>query len=208
MNNRVLRIRDRPPIARWSGLAAVAGCCAAALTHFAGHVLNEGTDFVSDTISDLAAGSFGWVQDCGLYAIALGMALLGIGYAETRRGLTRWRRALAAILVLLAIDVVLIAAVHEYDDNDADKYDIHLECVAALAALVPAGMVATSYSYRPANGQWRHGWCWCALAWVVLAAPYWFLPDWIDGIYERGLATMMAVWIGALGLALARALPD
>ena len=192
--------RSGDSVLRISGLLGLLGAIALPAANAAGIIVVERHDWISDTISDLAAGPHDWIQDLGLYLFALGLAALGLGL--WRLQLDAWRaRAGAALLWVVAADVVLMAFWEDYRNPDPGftihPYAVYLFGIALglVFALLARGL-----------GQIGRGWAWASLAlfiaWAILAPIYFFVPATIEGLYERGLGLLVVGWMLAVSVLL------
>lgn len=185
-------------------MSGLVGCAAVIVGNVAGIMIYERHDPISDTISDLAAGRYAWIQDAGLLAFAIGIAATAAGMARwPSHGGKTWRLA-AWLVALIAIDVAVIAAHNEYGDRDSGAFVIHSYAVYALAALFA---LASSLA-APALGRLGRGWrhfSWAVpVVWLIAGPVFFVAPTAWDGAYERGLALVVVSWFGAIGLLLMR----
>ena len=186
------------------GAAGLFGCLAVCAGNLAGILIYEHHDWVSDTISDLAAGPYGWIQDSGMILFALGILGCAIGLRLWWRGPRVWRAA-AAVLVVLAVDVVVIAAHNEYGDRDSGKYVIHRYAVYLLALLFLAAAVLSGMALRRLGDRlWSRASLAIGLLWLVLAPIFLVVPTGWDGAYERFLGLLMIAWFSGASLLLLR----
>lgn len=187
----------------WIGLI---GAVLVVAGNLAGIAIYEQHDPISDTISDLAAGRWGWIQDTGLIFFGLGAIACAVGLWPWWRGRTGWTLGLAA-LVLLGIDLGIIAGHNEYGDRDSGKFVIHMYAVYAFGVLflLQAALLAPGLrDARFLSGAWEKAGYGVAVAWLVLSPLFFLVPTAWDGAYERLLGLITVGWIAALSLALIR----
>lgn len=110
----------------------IIGCIAVIAGDIIGIAVHEKHNPISDTISMLAIGKYGWIQDWGLDIQALGYFALGIGLYTWKRKGAKWLISLV-ILVLISIDLILIAEHNQYAGRPG--YTIHRTLVYILAGL-------------------------------------------------------------------------
>ncbi|MGP1394257.1 MAG: DUF998 domain-containing protein [Inquilinaceae bacterium] len=154
-------------------------------------------NWVSDTISDLAAGHSEIVMDVALYGFAAGLVATALAASHSHRGTIGWSFGVLSLAILAAL-VVIIAARNEYGDGDSEGVVVHAYLVYGLGALfliVPACMA-------PSLGG-DHGWAkWTLIGLAVLwcaAAPVFLLaPTSVDGLIERALGLIACAIIGTL----------
>lgn len=190
------RLPDVEP-APWTAAVATAGALAIVATDVIGSLLVSGYDPVRDSISDLAAGPLSWIQDAGLLAFAGGITALAFGL--WRIGSGRLWLAGSVALVLLALDVLVIAVHDAYGDREPGGLVFHVELVYVLGALFGAATLALAPGMFVRGRRWGAFDLAIAVSWIVLAPVFFFLPTRIDGLYERGLALLVVVWV--LGMA-------
>ncbi|MEN0088729.1 MAG: DUF998 domain-containing protein [Pseudomonadota bacterium] len=177
--------------------------------------LNGQVNIVNHTISNLAAGEYGWIADTALCTVALGMVLLAIGLfnsdlgvnAQRRRqwSLTRWRIGCAA-LVVAAFFVAALAVYNEYGDGDNESGVYHYEFVGMMAGAMTIAMFALAHGLAQPRAWF--GWASHALAWLWLATGPWvflFYGQWWLRLYERGVAVVLVLWLLLAASALRKA---
>lgn len=185
---------------RIAAVLMLIGAVAVVLANLVAAWLNDETGLFADTISDLAAGPWGWVLDAALVAFAVGMA--AIGWALWRYRLDGWRWHAGGVLVMVvALGIAVIALYNEYGDGDTGGVTIHLEVVIGMAVSF------TLVTWLLAPGLTRIGERWAAFSalmgfgWLLVGLAYFFLaPDGWDGLIERVAAGFMVAW----GLGMAR----
>lgn len=155
---------------------------------------------IAQTISELAAGPYHWIQDTGLVVFVLGVLTLAAALTLRGKGSARsW--VLRASFVLIAIDLSFIALWNEYGDGEPGGLEIHRFLLLLLYPLIPLTLWLGT-SVTPAKGHdLDHIGTGAAIGWLVLAPIFFILPDSVDGGYERLLALFM------VGAVLAAAYP-
>lgn len=197
MHGRTATPRDATLFRRcgWVGLI---GCAGVSLGNLLGILIYERHDWVADTISDLAAGRWGWIQDAGLVLFAFALAACGLGLHRWRLAPGRWRLTVIAALALLTVDVLLIALHNEYGDRDSGKFVIHSYLSYALGALVAVAMLAATRPLAAAGRNWRTFSLACGVVWVLAAPVLFLVPTGWDGLYERALGLLLVAWVAGL----------
>ena len=192
--------RQGDSVLRLAGQLGVLGSIALPVANAAGVMVVERHSWISDTISDLAAGPHEWIQDVGLYLFALALAAVGAGLWRLHLGGWGWRIG-AGLLWLLAADVALMAFWEDYSNHDPG-FTIHPYAVY----LFGIGFGLALLLLARGLGQIGRGWAWASLAlfiaWAVLAPIYFFVPPAIEGIYERGLGLIVIGWLLAVSVLL------
>lgn len=146
-------------------------------------------DWVSDTISDLAAGSDEILMDVALYGFAAGLLAVSIAAAHAHLGKTGWSIGTMSFAVLSVL-VVIVAARNEYGDGDQGGIVIHSYLVYGLGALFLGGPLSMTAGLRSAHPGARRIIIGLAVVWALTAPLFFFMPTGIDGIYERGLGVV------------------
>ena len=158
-----------------------------------GSIVVPGHDFIADTVSDLAAGRYEIIQDVALYGFAASLLALSLAAAHLHNGRIRWS-ILTFSLALLAVCVVIIGARNEYGDSDTGGVVIHIYLVYALGGLFfTAFLIGGLSGRRVASYLPPVSWA-CLALWTVGAPTFFFLPTGWDGLWERGLGVICAVW--------------
>lgn len=172
---------------------AVAGSVALVAGNVIGSMVVPNHDWVSDTVSDLAAGRYEIIQDVALYGYAVGLAALALGTAHLHGGGARWS-GLTLALMLIAICVIVIGARNEYGDGDNEGIVIHIYIVYAMGALFVATFSLAALVTRD-MAPWFAKVSWAAAAFWSLGAPVFFMmPTAYDGAWERLLGLVSVLW--------------
>jgi hypothetical membrane protein len=175
----------------WLGAAALFLAVVVA-PHFVPH-----HDVIADTISDLGAGENEWIVDVGLYAFAGALMVLAVGAAHLHPGGDMgWTLGILTLL-LLGLLVTVIGARNEYGDADTGGVVIHIYLVYLLGVCFAAAPFAMASQVGP-----RLALAFRALGalWILAAPVFFFLPDGVDGLYERALGVIALGWTSTLAL--------
>lgn len=179
------------------GIAGLIGCVAAIAADILGILVYEPHDPVSESISALAVGPYGWIQDFGLYLLAAGAFACAVGLLRWNLNGPAWVLG-CILLMVLGSDLVIVAIVNQYAGSYNVGANIHQWCFYAfgvLAAAVPLLLVpGLTRSSRP-RGQSSLAF---GLCWVVLAPAYFLVPPSWNGAYERFLAASAIAWLAAI----------
>lgn len=154
-------------------------------------------NWVSETISDLAAGPMKIITDAALYAFAAALVATAMAASHDHLGRLIWSIGVVSLGTLAAV-VAVIAAHDEYGDNDHVGITIHTELVYATGVLFLIAMLGMSR-----GAGWHHPRLGRALAllgtaWGLLSPVFFFLPNSIDGLYERGLGLIASAFVISL----------
>lgn len=176
------------------------GAIAVVVANLVGAWLHDETGLFADTISNLAAGRYGWVLDTALVVFAIGMAAIGLALWRYRLDGWRWHAG-GLLTIVVAVGIAVIALYNEYGDGDTGGVTIHLEVVVGMAI----SFVLVTWLLAP--GLTRIGERWSTFSalmgagWLLIGLAYFFLaPDGWDGLIERIAAGFMVAW----GLGMAR----
>lgn len=173
------------------GALGIIGCVAVIAADLTGIAVHEKHDPISDTISMLAIGKYGWIQDWGLDILALGYLALAIGLYTWKRKGTRWIMSLI-IIVLISIDLVLIAEHNQYAGRPG--HNIHRELVYVLAGLFLMLNILISFDLKSLKSFLKKFSLWTASLWLIFAPFLPLIPDTWNGAYERLICTLLVVW--------------
>ena len=177
------------------GVIGILGCVAVLAADLIGIALHEAHNPISNTISMLAIGKYGWIQDWGIDILAVGFFALAIGLYTWKSSGIKWIIALI-ILVLIGIDLIMIAEHNQYAGRPGHK--IHRKLVYALAVLFPAVVLLTSFDLKMLKPYLKKFSFWIAGLWLVLAPLFPLIPDYIDGAYERLVSSLIVIWLGTV----------
>ena len=150
----------------------------------------EGNDFVSDTISEMAAGQENrWIMDLGIYGLAGAVLAAALGCAHIHPGHSLWSLGTAA-LGLMAFVIFMIGVRDEYGDGDSEGVAIHIYLVYALGVLMAAAPLLLSRAAGLISHAHLVALRVLGILWIVAAPIFFFVPDGWDGLYERGLGVI------------------
>ena len=191
-------------LSRLLGAVALASCAVVVVCDIDMWYLVSGYSPLSQTISELAAGPYHWVQDTGIVIFVIGLLCLTTDLFI--RGEAGWKPWLVRIaMILLALDIAFIALWNEYGDGVPGGMEIHIYLVAILYPLVPV-ILWFGTSVLPAkHGEFTKLAKAITVLWLFLAPVFFILPTSVDGLYERGLGSIM---IGAVFIAAWRLFTD
>ncbi len=179
-------------IYRISGILGMAGCLGVIASDIIGIAVHEAHDPISDTISMLAIGKYGWIQDLGLDFLGIGFIAVAIGLFNYQKKGWKWKTSLA-ILVLIAVDILLIAEHNQYANESEET--IHRRLVYLLAFLFPLLCFLSSFGLKSIKPSLKRFSFWIAGLWIILAPLFPFVPDSLDGAYERLTCSLIALWL-------------
>lgn len=189
-------LRGMAAIAIFGALALVAG-------NVVGSAMVPDHDWVSDTVSDLAAGKYEIIQDVALYGFAGTLAALAMGSAHLHGGSWRWS-VLSIALMLLAVCVIIIGARNEYGDGDSEGIVVHIYIVYAMGVLFVGAFVLAALTFSEIS-KWFSRLSWgAAVFWAVGAPVFFMMSTAYDGAWERLLGLVTIVWSVALARVLWR----
>lgn len=176
------------------GLLGFFGAASLIVTNAIGSMVVPDHDWMADTVSDLAAGEYEWIQDFGLHAYAAGLLACAIASAHYHLGTGKWSLGILCLAVL-ALCVEIIGARNEYGDGDDEGIVIHIYLVYGLGVFFTAApllMASGLGRIRPIYKWISIG---CGLLWAGAAPVFFLLPTGIDGAWERGLGIITIVWV-------------
>ncbi len=179
-------VESQPCLLIVLGWAAIAGCVIFAASILIADAVVPDHDWLADTISDLGAGRFEYIVDIGIYAFSASLLSVALLSAHAHMGGTGWSLGIVG-LAALSLIVFLVGARNEYGDNDSDGVVIHIYLVYAIGALMTLVPLVMSAGAGRAGAGYRTALYIIAAVWTVAAPIFFFMPDSIDGIYERGL---------------------
>ena len=177
------------------GWLGILGAIAAILSDIAGSVVVPNYDWVSDTISDLAAGRYSVIQDVGLYAFAAALMACAIGTANFHSGQNRWTAGVLSLALMGAI-VTVIGARNEYGDRDPNHtWGVHLGLVYFLMLLFLATTVVMAPGMARLHTRYRSWSLACSALFIAAAIAYFFAPGGYTGLVERAVVLVAIAWV-------------
>lgn len=185
-------VADKPELMLALGYYAIFGCVVFTASIFIADMVVPNHDWIADTISDLGAGKYEYIVDIGLYAFSASLIALALLAAHVHMGGWGWSLGLVA-LALLGLIVFLVGARNEYGDKDSEGVVIHIYLVYALGALLAAIPFLMAHGARRAGAIYGTILPAFGYVWIICAPVFFFLPDSIDGIYERFLGLLAFV---------------
>lgn len=191
-----------------TGWLGIAGCIALLVGTMVAPFFVPDYNWMTDTISDLAAGQSELIMDIALYGFAVGLLTTALAAAHAHSGRKTWSVGVLSLVILAGI-VVVVGARNEYGDQDNEGIVIHTQLVYGLgvfftlAPLCMAGSLAENHNWA----KWSL--IVLAILWCVAAPIFFFLPTSIDGLYERGLGLIACAIVVTLDIVfLSRARTD
>jgi hypothetical protein len=186
---------NKSTIYKICGALGIFGCFAVVAGDIIGIALHEKHDPISDTISMLAIGKYGWIQDLGLDILALGYLSLAIGLYTWKQKGAKWMISLV-ILVLISADLILIAEHNQYAGRPG--YTIHRKLVYILAGLFLMLTGLVGFELKNLKPFLKKFCLWIAFLWLISAPLFPFIPESWDGAYERLVCTLLVIWPGVV----------
>jgi peptidoglycan/LPS O-acetylase OafA/YrhL len=191
-----------------SGIIGLLSCLVVVLADITGIIVNDGYNPISETISDLAVGGQSYILDYGLYAFGIGVMACALGLLTWNLGGRRWKLS-AGLLILLAIDIIVIAARNEYGDGNPGGTEIHVYLVYIFGILFTIITALLGYDFERISPFWKVFSFAIAVAWIILAPLFFFAPDNWDGAFEQFVGLVMSAGVVAISwLLLRRGLGD
>jgi hypothetical membrane protein len=177
---------ERPYLLKTLAVVGILGCLVLVAGMFAAQSVVPNYHWVSDTISDLAAGEWEIVMDVALYGFATGLFAVSLAAAHAHLGGPGWSIGVLSFAVLAAL-VIVVGARNEYGDDDNDGVVIHIYLVygiGALFTLAPLCMARAAGEHYAWAQRVLIG---LALVWAILCPIFLLVPTGVDGLLERAL---------------------
>lgn len=173
------------------------GSTALLVGNVVGSIVVPNYDWVSDTVSDLAAGPYEMIQDVALYGYAAALGALAVAAAHDHLGGLRWSGGILCLMLLAAV-VTIIGARNEYGDADAGGVVIHIYLVYLLGVLFLLAPLAMGRGMGRVHRVYAYIAYACATLWAIGAPVFFMLPTGVDGLFERFLGIVTLVWVTTL----------
>lgn len=202
------KTQENPVLIRALAWYAIAGCAIFTLSILIADFVVPNHDWVADTISDLGAGEYEFIVDIGIYAFSASLISIALLCAHVHLGGWSWSVGIIGF-ALLGLIVFLVGARNEYGDSDNEGIVIHIYLVYGIGFLMTVLPLAMAGGAARMGALYRRVLIGLAVVWALSAPVFFFLPDDIDGIYERylGVIAMTAVCtLAVLFIARARGL--
>lgn len=190
--------QEQPFLLIFLGGLGVVGTAASALAVAVASLVVPDHDWMSETISDMAAGPLKILTDCALYGFAAALVATGMAASHAHLGGARWSVGTVSLGILAAI-VTIIAARDEYGDGDTVGVTVHAELVYALGVLFLVAMITMAPGAAHHSQRLRRTLLTLGFAWAVSAPIFFFVPTSIDGLFERGVGLIAAAFVICLG---------
>ncbi|MEF2551601.1 DUF998 domain-containing protein [Aurantimonas sp. A2-1-M11] len=179
-------VTERPYLLMTLAGIGILGCAVVIIGMFVAQALVPDYHWVSDTISDLAAGEWEIVMDVSLYGFAAGLFAVSLAAAHAHLGRTGWSIGVVSFAILAAL-VIIIGARNEYGDGDNNGVVIHIYLVYGLGALFTLAPLCMAGGIGYYSTRAKRALIGLALAWAVLCPVFLLSPTSIDGLLERVL---------------------
>lgn len=187
--NAVPAVREQPSLMIALGCYAIIGGVVFAISIYIADMVVPDHYWVSDTISDLGAGKYEFIVDIGIYSFSGSIIATALLAAHVHMGGWRWSIAVLC-LALMGLIVFLVGARNEYGDNDSEGVVIHVYLVYSIGVLVTAIALLMAKGAARAGRIYQRLLIGIAAVWAISAPIFFFLPDNIDGAYERYLGLL------------------
>ena len=179
---------------RGMAVAAIIGSVALIGSNVWGSLVVPDYNWISDTVSDLAAGRYEYIQDIGLYLYAIGVLAMALGLAHVGGRDTRWSVGVAA-LGLTAILITVIGARNEYGDRDNEGVVVHVYIVYAMGLTFATAFFALAKGLTEMRSGYGAISIILGVMWCLGAVIFFVMPTSFDGIWERGLGVVTILWL-------------
>lgn len=189
-----LNFEKREMLIRVLGWYAIIGCGLFVGSILVADFFVPNHDWMADTISDLGAGRYEFIVDIGLYAFSASLISIAILGAHVHLGGSRWSVGVVGF-AMLGLIVFLVGARNEYGDSDNEGVVIHIYLVYAIGVLMTALPLLMFDGAHRVDERYRTLFFVIAAVWTVSAPVFFFLPDGIDGIYERYLGAIAILFV-------------
>lgn len=186
---------------RAAAIMGLVGSIALVGANIWGSIVVPDHDWIADTVSDLGAGRYEYIQDIGLYGYAFGLTAISLALAHLHSDHTAWNIGLAS-LSFCAIFIVIIGARNEYGDGDNEGVVVHIYLVYAMGALFAATFFGFAEGLDRIRPRYRAISYICGALWSVGAVIFFLMPTEWDGIWERGLGVITVIWVLSVSRAL------
>ncbi len=174
------------------GILGIFGCVAVIASDIIGIAVHEAHNPIDDTISMLAIGKYGYIQDYGLDLLSVGFFALAAGLYTLKQTGTKWIISLI-IMALIGVDFILIAEHNQYAGRPG--YTIHRKLVYTLAALFFVLNILISSELKILKPFLKKFCWWIAGIWIISAPLMPIIPDPIEGAYERLVGAIIVIWL-------------
>jgi len=192
-------LQEHSHILRGMAVIAIAGMVLFSLSMLIADFVVPDHNWVSDTISDLGAGRYEFIVDAGIYSYAAALIACAVGAAHAHLGGRGWTTGIYG-LILAGLIVFLVGARDEYGDSDSEGVVIHTYLVWGLWVLFSVVPWAMSAGAGVVSRRLELTCKAVTVLWLPLAPVFFFMPDNIDGLYERGLGALTFVFVAAIAL--------
>lgn len=197
-------LMDRPDVRQkiWVAWFAVFCMALATLLTLVASLLTPDANMVANTISDVAAGPYDWVQDAGFYVLSAGLCALAYGMYDMHTRQWHWRMAIAT-LPTMAVAVTVMGFYQEYGDGDHEWGEIHIYLVYTFGFSFLALLLLSIPHLVTHNSWWRLVNLWWIAIWTAGAIFYFNMATGYDGLVERTLGFAYLAWMFLLAWRLA-----
>ncbi len=191
------KVQEKPALILTLGWYAIFGCIVFVASVVIADFVVPDHDWIADTISDLGAGEYEYIVDMGLYAFSASLVCIALLAAHVHLGGWTWSFGVVGF-ALLGLIVFLVGARNEYGDSDNEGVVIHIYLVYALGLLMALLPWAMADGADKSGGVYRTLLIGLSILWAISAPFFFFLPDNIDGIYERYLGVIAIIAVCTL----------
>ncbi|MUP44689.1 DUF998 domain-containing protein [Gramella sp. BOM4] len=173
------------------GYIGILGSIAVVAADIIGIALHEEHNPISNTISMLAIGKYGWIQDLGLVLLSVGYLAIGFGLYTFKKSGVKWIISLI-LLLLISIDIFMIAVHNQYAGRPGEN--IHYTLAYSLAGMFLILNFLIRDDLKDLNPSLKKFSLIIGVLWLIFAPLLPLIPDNFDGAYERLVCSLLVIW--------------
>ncbi len=179
------------------GILGLLGCATLIIGSVIAPFFVPDYNWISDTISDLAAGNSEIIMDTSLYIFGAGLFAISLAASYAHSQQNRWSVGVLSLSIIAAL-IIIIAARNEYGDKDNEGIVIHIYLVYAMGLLFFITPLCFANYIGKYNLLFKKILITAAIIWAISTPIFFFVPTAIDGLIERILGLiaclMVSIW--------------
>lgn len=191
----------QPIFTKLTSVAGILGCLILIMGCVIAPFFVTDYNWVTDTISDLAAGDSEFIMDFALYGFAMGLFATALVAANLHLGGIMWSVSIVSLTIAAAL-VVIIGARNEYGDGDNEGIVVHMYLVYGLGFLFFIIPLLMAKGIKNLSGPAHLFLIGLACLWIIFAPIFLFMPTSYDGALERVLGLIACAIITTVNFTL------
>lgn len=183
-------------IIKIGGIATIVGSLCAVIADIVGILVYKNHNPIKQTISQLAHGKYAYIQDLGLTFFGLGTLVASIALYVWKLKSVKWILGVI-LLAFMGISTIVLAEFNQFAGEPGTTIHIVIALLIGVSFLLSTLLLG--FGFKKMDLHWYYLSVGIGITFLVACSGFLIISENYEGIYERGVATIMLVWFLALG---------